>query len=282
MRRLYRSRGRQRGALVQHAGRRRGGEADNDHRGRRRHARGQGRAVLVGETRRRAMRLLPVRPDHVGRRAAGEKPEADRLGHRSRHVRERLPVRDLCANPRRDQGGIDGIGLGPGEPAMKSISDPARRAFLKVGALAGAGLTLAFWLPRAFVTGGPAAPPNAFVRVGTDNTVTVISKHLEMGQGVHTGLATLVAEEIDADWSQVRVEGAPADAKVYNNLSWGPAQGTGGSSSVANSWEQMRRAGAAARAMLVAAAADTWKLPADEIAVSQGVVTHKSGRKATF
>ena len=100
-----------------------------------------------------------------------------------------------------------------------------------------------------------ALEPNAFVRIGADDTVTVVVKHIEMGQGTFTGLPTLVAEELDADWSQIRVEGAPADANRYNNLFWGPAQGTGGSTALANSYEQLRKAGAAARAMLVAAAA---------------------------
>ena len=100
------------------------------------------------------------------------------------------------------------------------------------------------------------------MRIGADNTVTVIAKHLEMGQGTYTGLATLVAEELDADWAQVRVEGAPADAKRYNNLLWGPAQGTGGSTAIANSYEQLRKAGATARAMLVAAAARAVGVPA--------------------
>ena len=161
-----------------------------------------------------------------------------------------------------------------------------RREFLKAGAVAGAGLTLAFYLPRVWAASAPAAvpvpQPNVFLRIGTDNTVTVLSKHLEMGQGIYTGLATLAAEELDADWAQVKVEGAPADAKLYNNLFWGPAQGTGGSTSVANSWEQMRNVGAAARAMLVAAAADSWKVPAAEVTVSKGMVSHKSGRKASF
>ena len=92
-----------------------------------------------------------------------------------------------------------------------------------------------------------------------------------------------MAEELDADWSQIRVEGAPADAKRYNNLFWGPAQGTGGSTAIANSYEQLRKAGAAARAMLVAAAAQRWSVPPESVSVSKGVVWHKaSGRKATF
>ena len=166
------------------------------------------------------------------------------------------------------------------------IENESRRWFLQ-GA---AGLTLAIYLPSApAAAAGKAAPvaapfePNAFLRIAEDNSVTVISKHLEMGQGTYTGLATIVAEELDADWSKVRVEGAPADAKRYNNLSWGPMQGTGGSSAMANSWEQLRKAGASARAMLVAAAAQEWKVPAAEITVANGVVMHQaSGRKASF
>lgn len=175
------------------------------------------------------------------------------------------------------------------------LEDSRRRALLKAGAAFGAGLTLSFYLPKGLAQGsGPGrtlkdAPqssavlsPNAFVRVGTDSTVTVMAKHVEMGQGTYTGLATLVAEELDANWAQVRVEGAPADVKLYNNLLWGPMQGTGGSTAIANSYEQMRRAGATARAMLVAAAAQEWGVPASEIRVANGTLSHRSGRKAAF
>ena len=175
---------------------------------------------------------------------------------------------------------------------MTATYEVTRRDFLRVGVTAGVGLTLAFYLPgcgpaektaKATAAGGPAFEPNAFLRIGPDGSVTVISKHLEMGQGSYTGLATIVAEELDADWSKVRVEGAPADAKRYNNLQWGPAQGTGGSSSIANSWDQLRKAGATARAMLVAAAAADWSVPAGEITVENGVVRHAgSKREAGF
>jgi isoquinoline 1-oxidoreductase beta subunit len=170
------------------------------------------------------------------------------------------------------------------------IVNLSRRDFLK----AGAGLTLGVAVPGALAQmagpgqGGKAAAsgafePNAFVRVGADNTVTVIVKHLEMGQGTYTGLPTLIAEELDADWSQIRAEGAPADASRYNNLFMGPMQGTGGSTAMANSYEQMRKAGAAARAMLVAAAAERWKVAPESITVSRGVVAHQpSGRTARF
>lgn len=170
------------------------------------------------------------------------------------------------------------------------IENESRRRFLQ----AGAGLTLAVYLPAFAAPAGPGqgggavpAPttlePNAFVRIGSDDTVTVVVKHLEMGQGVNTGLPTLVAEELDAAWSQLRIEHAPADAKRYNNLLWGPTQGTGGSTAMANSFEQFRRAGATARAMLVAAAAQAWQVDPAGITVREGVVTHAaSKRQARF
>jgi isoquinoline 1-oxidoreductase beta subunit len=127
---------------------------------------------------------------------------------------------------------------------------------------------------------GPLAP-NAFVRVGTDNLVTVICKHHEMGQGNTTGLASLVAEELDADWSLVRTEYAPSDPNLYKNLAFG-LQGTGGSTAIANSFMQYRSAGATARAMLVAAAAEAWNVPASEIRTSKSTLTHASGRRATY
>jgi len=124
--------------------------------------------------------------------------------------------------------------------------------------------------------------PNAFVRIGTDDTVTVLVKHIEFGQGPFTGLATLVAEELDADWSKVRAEHAPADANLYKNFLLG-SQGTGGSTAIANSYEQMRKAGAAARAMLVEAAAQSWRVPAGEISVERGVLRHsRSNRQGRF
>jgi len=178
----------------------------------------------------------------------------------------------------------------------RDIVNLSRRRFVAGSLASAAGLTLGI-LPVALAEqrkSGPgfagAAPgeageftPNAFLRIDNDGLVTVISKHLEMGQGTYTGLATLVAEELDADWDMVRVEGAPADATRYNNLFWGSAQGTGGSTAIANSFEQLRRAGATARHMLVSAAARQWQVPPAEISVSAGVVEHKSsGRRAVF
>jgi isoquinoline 1-oxidoreductase beta subunit len=174
-----------------------------------------------------------------------------------------------------------------------TTSTMSRRVFLQSTVAAGAGLTLGLYFGEAAgqmsgpgkTVGNAAAgafEPNAFLRIGRDNTITVVVKHLEMGQGVYTGLPTLIAEELDAAWTQVRVEGAPADAGRYNNLLWGQAQGTGGSTAMANSFEQYRQAGAAARAMLVAAASQQWKVPAESVQVKNGVVFHASGKKATF
>ncbi|WP_259986867.1 xanthine dehydrogenase family protein molybdopterin-binding subunit [Sulfitobacter sp. S190] len=160
-----------------------------------------------------------------------------------------------------------------------------RRAFLA----GSAGLMLAMHLPgkgraqtspEKMVDGQFA--PNAFVRIDPDSTVTVLVKHIEIGQGANTGLPILVAEELDADWSQMRAEQAPANAVVYANAAFG-IQGTGGSTGLSSSYMQMRQAGAAARAMLVSAAAQQWGVNAAEITVEKGTVAHAgSGQSASF
>jgi isoquinoline 1-oxidoreductase beta subunit len=167
---------------------------------------------------------------------------------------------------------------------------PSRRTFLKAaGSVAAVGLTVGFeWAGtgrRALAATMPEATfaPNAFLRVAPDNSVTVIAKHVEMGQGAYTGIATIVAEELDADWQDVRVESAPADAKRYANLAFGTIQGTGGSSAMANSWMQLREAGAKARAMLVSAAAAQWQVPASDLTTRDGSVHHAAtNRTATY
>lgn len=151
--------------------------------------------------------------------------------------------------------------------------------------LASSGLVLGLALPmgRAAAAGageGKPFQPNAFVRIAPDNTVTVIIKHIEFGQGPGTGLSTIVADELDADWAQMRMEFSPANDPLYKNLFFG-TMGTGGSTAMANSWMQMRNAGAAARAMLVEAAAKRWGVPAAEIKVSKGVVS-QGKNKASF
>jgi isoquinoline 1-oxidoreductase beta subunit len=131
---------------------------------------------------------------------------------------------------------------------------------VKASAVAGAGLTLAVHF-QGCGSGVPEAPdgvlaPDAFLRLATDGTVTVVVGRSEMGQGPTTGLAMIVAEELDADWERVRFEQGPA-AKAYYNASL-QAQMTGGSSSIRSGWLPMREAGATARAMLLTAAAERW------------------------
>jgi isoquinoline 1-oxidoreductase subunit beta len=124
---------------------------------------------------------------------------------------------------------------------------------------------------------------NPFVRIDADGLVTIIAKHFEAGQGAYTGLATILAEELDADWERVCVESAPADERLYNNLFFGPIQATGGSTCIANSYEQYRQAGAEARSMLIAAAASAWDVQTAEIGVEKGIIKHvRSGRQAAF
>src|SRR5437868_2482085 len=161
----------------------------------------------------------------------------------------------------------------------------SRRSLLK----AGAGLALGVYIAR----NGPAVAqdnaaaksvniaPNTFLVIGPDDTVTVLCKHIEFGQGPFTGMATLVAEELDADWSQMRADHAPSNPVLYKNLLFG-VQGTGGSSAIANAYIQMRQVGAAARQMLVAAAADSWQVAASEVTVDGGVIRHASGKEGRF
>ena len=176
--------------------------------------------------------------------------------------------------------------------AAQPVARLSRRQFLQLSTLAGSGLTLGVLLPGCAPGGGGASAPAAagplsmpFVRIAPDNTVTVICKHLEAGQGVWTGLPAILAEELDAAWSQMRAESAPAQVPMYGNLAYDPKgsiQGTGGSTALANSWMQLRQAGATARAMLVAAAARAWNVPAAEVTVNEGVLTHAAGRRASF
>ncbi len=156
----------------------------------------------------------------------------------------------------------------------------SRREFLQGAATAGLVIGLS---PSGAFAATPAQElsPNPFVTIGEDGTVTVILKHFEMGQGTSTGLTTLVAEELDADWDAVEIAFAPADASRYVNTAFG-AQGTGGSTAIANSFVQYRQAGAAARDLLVRAAAAEWSVPAEEIIIENSVLKHASGKESGF
>ena len=150
----------------------------------------------------------------------------------------------------------------------------SRRGFLAGAAGAGAALVIGLNAKGAWAGAHEAGfMPNPFVKIAPDGTVTVILKHFEMGQGTTTGLATLVAEELDADWEKVAFEFAPADASKYANTMFG-MQGTGGSTAIANSYMQYRQAGAAARAMLLEAASMAWGARVSEITIENGVAKH--------
>jgi isoquinoline 1-oxidoreductase beta subunit len=154
--------------------------------------------------------------------------------------------------------------------------------FLRASALAGGGVLLAsFWEPLRGATTTKAQSGNpvlsAFIRIHPDGTVTIASKNPEIGQGVKTMLPMLIADELDVEWKQVRVEQVDFDPKLYEN------QWAGGSQAVPNNWIPMRQVGAAGRAMLVAAAAKTWKVPESELSTSKGKVLHKrTGRSISY
>ncbi|MCK9284614.1 MAG: xanthine dehydrogenase family protein molybdopterin-binding subunit [Rhodocyclaceae bacterium] len=163
---------------------------------------------------------------------------------------------------------------------------PARRDFLKASmvamASAGGGLALGIALPRPAEAATAAAfTPNAFLRITPDNRVTVICPATEMGQGVYTALPMLVAEELDADLALVRYEPAPADPAYNNPMIFG-IQVTGGSTSVRTFWKPLREAGAAAREMLVGAAAKVWKVAASECRTEKSRVVHVSGKSLSY
>jgi isoquinoline 1-oxidoreductase beta subunit len=165
---------------------------------------------------------------------------------------------------------------------MRAIS---RRQFLKTTAAAGGALVLSFWLPqgarRAFAQAPPSSvAPNAFLRIGKDGLCTVQVKHLEFGQGVTTSLPMLVAEELECDWAMVRAELAPAGA-AYAHTAFG-MQMTGGSSSVWNSYDQLRTVGAQARLMLMQAAADQWKVKLADVRAEKGYVLGPGGKKLAY
>lgn len=156
-----------------------------------------------------------------------------------------------------------------------SVVTLSRRDFIAAGTLVG-GLVIAFFVPgaRRYALAQPAPaplpPPNAFLRIGSDDTITVMLAHSEMGQGIWTTLPMLIAEELDADWTKIRVEHAPA-APVYAHTAWG-SQATGGSSSTWSEFDRYRQVGALARSLLVAAAAQRYSMATSDCRTENGAV----------
>jgi isoquinoline 1-oxidoreductase subunit beta len=168
-----------------------------------------------------------------------------------------------------------------------TITGIGRRGFLKTGVAGAAGLAIGFYLPGRFealaATPAGAAPAslNAWMLISPDDTVKIMIDKSEMGQGILTALCMIAAEELDCDWKKIRTEFAPA-AKEYFNPAFG-MQGTGGSSSVRSSWDPMRKAGAAAREMLLQAAAQQWSVEKSACRTENGVIYHDaSKRKLTY
>lgn len=159
-----------------------------------------------------------------------------------------------------------------------------RRRFLQVMGGAGGALVMGVQLPRSVHAEAAADTPvqnwdpNVFITLTPDNRVEVMIKHLEMGQGAFTGLAMLVAEELDAAWDQLVAKPAPGDASKYNHLLWGAMQGTGGSTGLSSSYLQMRQVGAAMRQMLLGAAAEQWGVDKATLRTEQGAVIHGDQR----
>ena len=180
---------------------------------------------------------------------------------------------------------------------MQSLALPvataqaSRRQFMLGALAAGGGVAVGYHIlasspavaSETATDGNNAAAFTPYLTIDSDGKVMVLSSQFEMGQGSYNGLATLVAEELDADWSSIDVQGVAGNVKAYGNVAFGGAvQGTGGSTSMVTSWERYRKAGAAARAMLVAAAASEWDVLPAEITVERGVLAHPSGKSGGF
>src|SRR5438093_1947353 len=153
-----------------------------------------------------------------------------------------------------------------------------RRTFLKVSATGGA-LLVGGYLPGlregSTVEAAGVLEPNVWVKIASDDTVTIMLSQLEMGQGVMTSMPMLVAEELDVDFNKIKTEWVPADPK-YGNPNFGGAQLTAGSNSVRGMWKILRESGGAARAMLIMAAAQTWSVPENTLTTEKGEVVHKA------
>ncbi|MFW9258715.1 molybdopterin cofactor-binding domain-containing protein [Nostoc sp. CALU 546] len=166
-----------------------------------------------------------------------------------------------------------------------------RRSFLKASGTVGAGLFLGFYLPptsRVQAATSPANPtkplskPNAFIRILPDNTVTIVVHKVEMGQGVYTSLPMILVEELEADWDKIRIESAPVHPD-YDHTVWKNYQGTGASTSISSTWDQLRLAGATAREMLIAAAATTWDVSPESCIAEKSYILHPaSDRRLSF
>src|SRR5215813_9356949 len=271
---------RRRSALLLDAGERGGRQADHHDRGPPPQRRALEGAESLARSRRAPVRLLPVRHDHGGDGAHAREAEADRCRDQQRD-HQHLPLRNLSADPGGDSRCSDRVR----EAAMTHMPRMNRRAFVVGAAAVGGGFALGFEVPfgpRPALAADATPEVNAWVVIKPDDTVVIRIARSEMGQGSLTGLAQLVAEELECDWSKVKTEFPSAGANLARKRVWGDMS-TGGSRGIRASHEYVRKGGAAAREMLIQAAANEWKVPAAECSAANSVITHKpSGRTTTY
>src|SRR3974390_1816399 len=241
----------------------RGGKGRHHHR--RPFADGRASAAAGLDCRRRSpVWVLPVGTDHAGSCLSRQDAPSLRAGDCRSHDRQPLPLWNL--SPHSAGGGTGRVF--DGRWPMSPIS---RRQFLVAGAVAGTGLVLAFYLPRRGLHSSSKSEfaPNAYLHIAPDGKVTVVVARSEMGQGVRTALPMIPAGELDANWADIAIQQAGASTLFGD-------QSTGGSASVRTTWDPMRQAGAAAREMLVAAAAQTWGVSSAACTTEKGFVIHSS------
>src|SRR3984957_20411805 len=197
----------------------------------------------------RAVRLLSIRPDHVGERTAAHIAASQRRRYRCGHGGQYLPLRRVCTHSRGDQEGRASR-LGRLSMTNTAIARPqsgvdprvTRRAFLGAGLGVGGALLVGFHVPAtgAVAQGKGPFAPNAFIRIDRNGTLTLIMPQVEMGQGVYTSVAMILAEELDAAFEQVTLEHAPPNDKLYGNPTFG-IQVTGNSNSIRAFWMPLRK-----------------------------------------
>src|SRR6266536_3525399 len=241
------------------------GQEHQDHR-RTRSERFASVAAGVDRGRRSSVRLLPERTDHGGCVTAGEDAASVRQRNYRVHGGEYLPLWYLRAHPASNPSRC--------ERRRHKVNSLSRRAFLGTSAAAGAGLVIGFCLPsrgQGQIEG--TFSPNAYLRIAPDGKVTIVVARTEMGQGVWTSLPMILAEELEADWKQIEIEQAGAST-LYGD------QTTGGSASIRTTWDPMRKAGAAAREMLISAAALTWGVPRSTCTTENSDVKHAATNRS--
>jgi isoquinoline 1-oxidoreductase beta subunit len=244
-----------------------GGQAHHHHRGAERRGR-TSTAESLGGLQRAAMRILPERPDHAGRRHVEVEASSHGPGYRLQHGGQHLPLRDVSANPPGDQDGGGGASMTP------TIENVSRRGFLGQIFSAGALVIAAPLAPKLKAAGN--WQPSVYLGIEPDGTVKIVAHRSEMGTGCRTGLPMIVADELEADWTRVQVVQALGDAKYGS-------QNTDGSCSVRDFYDVLRAAGASARTMLENAAATKWGVPAEECHGQNHFVVHsKTDRKLAY